>query len=341
MFTDEMPPTPAIQKVRPYSRSSDPHCISRTPVKHTDGSSSILRQVFYVASGMKPRKALAFFLRTLLAPRSTLQWLRFLNDFAAQHTLASPHDDLVQKNLFFFLVYRMPRRSRLNILTEHFDLARQLLDPHMLRTLWIGGSIGLGTVCGRDHQYCLQLLLSDHCGTQHEGVFTVRLVRAVDQALLCKASFVFVRRPCDSYSLIVGGLQGAAHETAKRTVISATRDLGGLRPKDAIMLFLRGVLAHTHSTTTHLIAVSNSSHVINYRVSRDRRKKLPDMDAYWRERGGLAFPPFGFQIPLDPMINDGSGSRRSNAKIAFWNIGSNLIVRRGHDHRISSAFGAA
>ncbi len=299
------------------------------PLKHLAASHSILRQTVGLTSRLKFRKALAFLSRSALSPLLTYRWLKFLGNFTEQHTFAPPNDELIRKSLSSFLVHRMAWRTRLNILIQHFDLARQLLCPHLLQALWTGETVELGTICGRDHHYRLQLLLSDHCGSRHEGVFTLRLVQAADQALLCMASFAFVRRPGDSYSLIIGGLQGSADTDAKRAVISATRDLGGLRPKDAVLLALKGFTAH--STTAYLIAVSNSSHVINHRASKRRKMKLADLDAYWSERGGVPFPPFGFRIPVDPMIDDGCGSRRSNAKVAFWKIGANLIAHRSRD----------
>jgi len=298
------------------------------PLKHLAASHSILQQTISIVSRLKFRKTMAFLLRGSLSPRLTLRWLRFLGEFTEQHTFAPPHDDLIRKSLSSFLVHRMARKTRLNILIQHFELARQLLCPHLLQALWRGEKIELGTICGREHAYRLQLLLSDHCGSRHEGVFTVRLVNAADDALLCMGSFVFVHRPGDSYSLVVGGLQGPAHAEAKRAIISATRDLGGLRPKDAIMLVLKGLIAH--GATPYLIAVGNASHVINHRASKRRKRKLPNLDAYWLDRGGVPFPPFGFRIPADPAINGGCGSRRSNTKIAFWKIGANLITRKGN-----------
>ncbi|MFK4064142.1 DUF535 family protein [Brucella anthropi] len=293
-------PTSATTRLQPDLPKSDEPTIQNAPLKHLAASHSILRQTIGVVSRLKFRKTLAFLSRSALSPWLTFRWLRFLSDFTEQHTFAPPHDDLVRKSLSSFLVHRMPRRTRLNILTQHFDLARQLMCPHVLQALWRGEMIELGTICGRDHRYRLQLLLSDHCDSRHEGVFTVRLVQASDQTLLCMASFVFVRRPGDSYSLIVGGLQRSASADAKRAIISATSDLGG--PKDAVLLVLKGFVVH--SSTTYLIAVSNSSHVINHRTSKRRKMKLPDLDTYWLDRGGVPFPPFGFRIPVDPMISD-------------------------------------
>ncbi|WP_235693242.1 DUF535 family protein [Brucella anthropi] len=324
-------PTSATTWHQPSLPKSDEPTIQNVPLKHLAASHSMLRQTVGIVSRLKFRKTLAFLSRSVLSPGLTFRWLQFLSDFTEQHAFAPPHDDLVRKSLSSFLVHRMAWRTRLNFLTQHFDLARQLMCPHVLQALWRGGMIELGTICGRDHHYRLQLLLSDHCGSRHEGVFTVRLVQASDQTLLCMTSFVFVRRPGDSYSLIVGGLQGSANADAKRAIISATRDLGGLRPKDAVLLVLKGLVVH--SATPYLIAVSNSSHVINHRASKRRTMKLSDLDAYWLERGGVPFPPFGFRIPADPRISDGCGSRRSHTKIDFWKVGANLINRTGRNRR--------
>ena len=325
--------TSAARRPEPSQPYSVVPSNQNVPLKHLAASHSMLRQTSSIVWRLKFRRTLAFLFRSSLSPWLTFRWLRFLGEFTEQHTFAPPHDDLIRKSLSSFLVHRMARKTRLNILIQHFELARQLLCPHVLQALWRGERIELGTIYGKENVYRLQLLLSDRCGSRHEGVFTVRLVNAADEALLCMASFVFLRRPGDSYSLFVGGLQGAAHADAKRAVISATRDLGGLRPKDAIMLVLKGLIAH--GATAYLIAVSNSNHVINHRASKRRKRKLPDLDAYWLDRGGIPFSPFGFRIPADPAINDGCGSRRSNMKIAFWKIGANLITRKSNKDQLS------
>jgi uncharacterized protein len=294
------------------------------PSKQLPASHSILRRTITMGNRLAFRRTIAFWLRFAISPILTLRWLRFLQEFTGQHTFVPPHDDLVRKSLSAFLVHRMACRTRLDILVQHFDVAKSLLQPQMLQTLWRGGKVEVGCVSGRDQDYSLQLSLADHCGSRHEGVFALRLIRAVDRSILCTASFVFLRRPGNSYGIVIGGLQGSAHQDAKRAVISATRDLGGLRPKDAVLLILKGMMVR--SSTPYIIAVSNSRHVINQRASTRRRMRMrSDLDAYWIERGGVRFPPFGFRLPVNPVINERSESRRDIAKIAFWQIGANLL----------------
>ncbi|PSJ54269.1 virK protein [Mesorhizobium soli] len=286
----------------------------------------MLRQTISMGNRLGFRRIMAFWLRFAISPILTLRWLRFLQEFTRQHAFVPPHDDLVRKSFSAFLVHRMAFRSRFDILVQHFDVAGLLLYPRMLQTLWSGKKVEVGSISGRDQDYCLELCLADHCGSRHEGVFALRLIRVVDRAVLCTASFVFVRRPGDSYSIVIGGLQGSAQQDAKRTVIAATRDLGGLRPKDAVLLVLKGMMAR--GATPYLIAVSNSRHVINQRASARRRMRMrADLDAYWIERGGVHFPPFGFRLPVNPVINERCESRRDIAKIAFWQAGANLLTK--------------
>lgn len=125
------------------------------PLKHLAASHSMLRQTVSIVSRLKFRKTLAFMLRSSLSPRLTLRWLRFLGEYTEQHTFAPPHDDLIRKSLSSFLVHRMAWKTRFNILTQHFELARQLLCPHVLQALWRGEKIELGTICGRERAYHL------------------------------------------------------------------------------------------------------------------------------------------------------------------------------------------
>ncbi|KXF77104.1 virK protein [Paramesorhizobium deserti] len=283
------------------------------------------RQATGLALRLTVRRAAAFWLRTAFSPWLTMRWMRFLAAFTDRHVQAPPHDDLLRKSLATFLVHRMSRHRRLKLLMQHFEIAGEILCPNALQTLWQGGHVDIGTVSGRDADYRLELCLSDHCGSRHEGAYSLRLKRCDDGMSLCTASFIFVRCPGNSYSIVIGGMQGPASSEAKRAMIAATRCLGGLRPKDAALLVLKGLMAR--SATPYLIAVSNARHAINQRAARRRRMMLADLDAYWIERGGVHFPQFGFRLPVDPIIGDGGGSRRDISKIAFWKAGVKLLRR--------------
>ncbi|MEZ2126913.1 MULTISPECIES: DUF535 family protein [unclassified Sinorhizobium] len=119
---------------------------------------------------------------------------------------------------------------------------------------------------------------------------------------------------------MIGGIQGPRGDKAKRALITATRDLGGLRPKDAVLLTLHGLVSD--GGAPHLYAVSNERHVMNRRRRKRRRMMLADLDGYWRDRGGERAEPFGFRLSIanDPVIPE--GNRREQSKGAFQNVGA-------------------
>ncbi|WP_236016039.1 DUF535 family protein [Brucella endophytica] len=283
----------------------------------------ILRQAAGLGFRLRVRKAAAFWLRSLIFPRLTLRWFRFLSAFSEYQTRVPPHDDILRKSLSTFLVYRMPRREKLDLLMQHFEIAGEILRPKALDKLWQGGTVNAGTVAGRDQAYRLELSLAENCGCRHEGAFSLCLKRSEDGMALCMASFIFTRAGGGSYSIVIGGMQGPRGEEAKRAVISATRDLGGLRPKDAVLLALRGMM--TRSAVSYLMAVSNARHAINQRAAKRRCRMRADLDGYWTERGGVHFPPFGFRIPFERAAEEGTGSRRDASKAACIKAGASVL----------------
>ena len=154
---------------------------------------------------------------------------------------------------------------------------------------------------------------------QREGECTLCLVREGSATLLSRLTFNFSAVD-GRLALAVGGLQGprAGH---KREVIDATRDLYGLRPKDATLLAAR-VIADGLDAAVH--AVGDALHV-HRRLSDD--PKHSSYDAYWRERGATAGGPLGFVLPpleaLPPSLK-----RRDRAKRAIVEAARRFLVAR-------------
>ncbi|WP_421916554.1 DUF535 family protein [Mesorhizobium sp.] len=274
---------------------------------------------------MSLKRSIVFCLRFLARPGMTLNWLIFLGDFARQNALGCPHDDLVRKSLGTFFVHGASARDRLKLLTNHFRIAAEVLTPEILRALWRGHVIDVRTIEGRSESYRVQLLLADHCGSRHEGVFALRLSRVRDGYALCTAGFIFVRSGYTGISVAIGGIQGPKAIDAKRALITATRCLGGLRPKDAVLLALQGLVSNGGSG--HFMAVSNARHVINQRRRKRRRMMHVDMDGYWVDRGGEPAAPFGFRVPIKPAPPAQGANRREQAKLAFWQAASPLLSK--------------
>lgn len=281
---------------------------------------SILGHVLKLGLRVSLKRAVVFSMRFVRHPFLTARWIAFLGEFGERYRLGLPHDDLVRKSIPTFFLHGASSSGRLDLLLNHFDVASEVLSRRSLMALWRGGALEMGTVSGRAENYRIQLQLADHCGARHEGAFAIRLRRQSDEYTLCTVGFVFVRSGDDTYSLAIGGMQGPKGEDAKRALITATRDLGGLRPKDAALLVLQGLVAEGHAAFIH--AVSNERHVINRRRLKRRKMMMVDLDAYWCDRGGAPAEPFGFRLPvLDTKAAPG-GNRREQSKRAFRDIGA-------------------
>ena len=281
---------------------------------------SILGHVLKLGLRVSLKRAVVFSMRFVRHPLLTARWIAFLGEFGERYRLGLPHDDLVRKSIPTFFLHGASSSERLDLMLDHFDVASEVLSRRSLMALWRGGTLEMGTVSGRSENYRIQLQLADHCGARHEGAFAIRLRRQSDEYTLCTVGFVFVRCNDDTYSLAIGGMQGPKGEDAKRALITATRDLGGLRPKDAALLVLQGLVAEGQTASIH--AVSNERHVINRRRRKRRKMMMADLDAYWCDRGGVPSEPFGFRLPVADGKAAPEGNRRDQSKRAFRDIGA-------------------
>lgn len=313
-------PAQDAQAYRRGSLSSAGRPASGPTTRERARTAPILGQVLKLGLRVSLKRAVVFSMRFARHPFLTMRWIGFLGEFAERYRLGLPHDDLVRKSIPTFFLHGASCGMRLQLLLDHFDVASEVLSRRSLMALWRGSVLEMGTVSGRSENYRIQLQLADHCGARHEGAFAIRLRRQSDNHALCTVGFIFVRGGEEAYSLAIGGMQGPRGEDAKRSLITATRDLGGLRPKDAALLVLQGLVSEGQAAALH--AVSNDRHVINRRRLKRRRMMMADLDAYWRDRGGEPAEPFGFNLPLVDGKAAPEGNRREQSKRAFREIGA-------------------
>lgn len=256
---------------------------------------------------------------------SFAQWIEWQDEFARQYHLPECSSVVARKPVDAYFGYRVDRKTRIGLLMEHYRLSSNLLMPGDLRMLWGGGAVDMGQIRGKKRSYGLSVMRSDAAATRQEGEFAFVLECGDTGLVLCRMTFLLTSVKGQAPTLAVGGLQGDSSPEAKQCVIFATRDLGGLRPKDALVL-VAGAVAHAMGAQA-ILAISNENHVSRARRSR-RLKPLPtDYDAYFTERGGVTGEPFGFIIPIrQPSAT--TSTRRDQAKREFWTAGRNLLMDR-------------
>lgn len=287
------------------------------PISDGPSRSRYLLLLRILTFGLRVRwkRGFLFWLRFAANPLLTIRWWRFITTFAATREFPPPHDELLQKPLSKFLVYGMGSSRRLALLIEHFIIADQILSRESMIGLWRGEWLEMGTVQGRSETYACFIALADRSGGRHEGAFAVKLIRVADMAVLCTARFMFLRQGREGrYTFVVGSMQGPRN--AKQRIVEVTRDLSGLRPKEALLIVLQGLV--TEGGMQHFRAISQARHPIHYRRGSKQSMMLQNVDAFWAERSGQPDDTFGFVVPYSRIYGtDG----RSRSKHWFYNIG--------------------
>lgn len=289
-----------------------------TGASSADGQLSrnaLLWRILTLGLRLRWKRALLFWCRFAANPLPTIRWWRFAATFAAENGLPPPHDELLQKPLSKFLVHGMSSSRRLLLLADHFTIAERILSRDSMTRLWKGEWLEMGAVDGRSETYICQIALADRSGGRHEGAFAVKLLRMSDKALLCTARFTFIRQGSgDCYTFVIGSMQGPRN--AKQRIVDVTRDLSGLRPKEAILIVLQGLAAE--GGTRHFLAVSQARHPIQYRRRRRQSLLISNIDAFWAERSAEAENIYGFKVPYSQIRG---ADRRSQSKAWFYQIG--------------------
>ncbi|MGN6775205.1 DUF535 family protein [Rhizobium sp.] len=276
---------------------------------------ALLWRILTFSLRVRWKRALLFWCRFAANPLLTIRWWRFTAAFAAARELPLPHDELLQKPLSKFLVHGMPNARRLSLLVEHFSIAETIFSRDSMTRLWRGEWLEMGLVQGKSEAYACCIALADRSGGRHEGAFAIKLLRVSDQALLCTARFTFVNQGMEGrYTFVVGSMQGPRN--AKQRIVEVTRDLAGLRPKEAILIVLQGLAAE--GGMQHFLAVSQARHPIQYRRHVRQSMLLSNIDAFWLERSAEPEGVYGFRVPYSTILGT---DRRSQSKSWFYNIG--------------------
>jgi uncharacterized protein len=248
-----------------------------------------------IVSGHGMLMAFLFLFRSFQDLRNVERWLKFISGHFACIGVAAPDLSVLRKPLRSYSRIGLSLADQVSLLEGHYQLAHSLLSNEIHSALCGGRSVSLARLVGAKQDFFLNLKAA-YSGQKHEGEITIAMIGTED-GMLSKLAFLFAR---DAHGLmmIVGGLQGPPAGRDKRIIVRATRQLSGLRPKEAVLVAAQAIA--TVVGAQRIFAVSNATHVINA----DWGAKLhSDYDAFWHERGGRAYQPIGFQLPIEIYAN--------------------------------------
>lgn len=263
--------------------------------------------------------------RFLLRPRDHVEWTSFLRRQTGLRSGALPRD-LLEKPLRSYIRHGLPHRRRLDLLHGHYRVAERRLPAWLGRALWAGQRVVLGELPGR--AFAVRIVLARAIQARQEGELTLTVEDAADGLRLARIAFAFAGEP-DAPDLVIGGLQGLPPGHDKQRIVQATRRMSGMRPK-ALALAATQALARSLGSST-LLAVSRANHTAAEKSRQHRNGFHADYDAFWRERGGVADPRFGFRLPVDPppqaTLRPADAARRQALVEALDRIFVTLIGR--------------
>ena len=249
-------------------------------------------------------------LRALTAPVSAIRWTRYLTALHARVGAATPLARALSKPLRAYLRRDFWPPRRLAILRETWDWLETRFAPAFLKRLCDNDdSLVMEIKARKNSRYGIYIGAAVGAAMQREGEIAIYCARSPQDEKLCRASFS-VATVDGRKALVIGGIQGPP-ATAKREVIDATREMFGLRPKDAVLLAVRAFAAEAGLAEVH--AVSDARHVLSRLAN---TSKFSNYDEYWRERGARCAGPYGYVFePLE--ISGPDGSKREALKCAI------------------------
>lgn len=232
-----------------------------------------------------------YLLRSLLSPIVSTRWARFIRRYHSAVEAGPPPARVLLKPVRSYVHLRLGPAGRFDVLRGHYQLFRQLFSSECVRRVCAGEPIVVAELAARKGSvYRLAIAASTRVSMQREGELAIFLVKRGVEEPVSKLSLALARVDGD-LAVLIAGLQGPS-VGHKRDVIDATRELHGLRPKDATLLAARAFARAVGATSVH--AIANSHHVLA-RLS--GASKHADYDAYWRERGAAPGGPLGFVFP--------------------------------------------
>jgi len=261
------------------------------------------------------------------------RWLGFLDEFAQAHGLPPAGADLLMKPLNQYMTAGLSRAERIRLLRMHYAAMTTFAAPPLVRQLWSGGTFDAGTVSGKTGRYMLWLCATNVFQTRKEGEITIALRDCQSEQTLARLTFLLAAIEPARPGMMIGGLQGPRQTDAKELIVSATRDLHGLRPRDAV---LTAALAIANGIgAREAWAVPGSMHVHNTRERRLQKRLFVDYDEVWAERGARRAWPFGwlFAVPAATARSGktANGRRRDAVKEAIWTLAQSAFGGESQD----------
>lgn len=219
------------------------------------------------------------------------QWVSFIDDYCEHHLGApAPVEMIRTKFMRRFYSRKVGAAQRLKLLQSHYQVLETHLRSDIIGRLLGGEALTLGELSGKSGtQYAFSVAVHDRY--RYEGDLTLFMHRAADNQLLAALTFSLGFAAHQTIEMRIGGLQGPAGEDAKQIVVDVTRDLHGLRPKNAVLDVFYDLAEVLQAATIEAVGMAN--HPLNDRG----HAVVCNNDVFWEENGALRGRDGNYRLP--------------------------------------------
>jgi uncharacterized protein len=220
------------------------------------------------------------------------RWIRSMQQIYASNGANPVPLIIIRKKCFFKYVskqFKFPERSKL--IEEHYLITAFLFSRYTCTMMLNMRAISLAHIEGVSGKI-FSLSLVQRPELCSEGELSIILQEQCNGKRLATLTFLFVRKKF-SLGILIGGMQGPNCENSKAEIVEATRELFGLRPKNAVLCALYAmcmVLPITHFESVS--CKNNPSKKIGKAFKADN-------DGFWAEISNTMSNAGDFVLPLD------------------------------------------
>lgn len=247
---------------------------------------------FFARSGLKHNWML--FLRGLIAPQMTLDWLDLWQS-PMLLPLKESHPRVLLKLVRQYLQCHLRPEQRWEALRNHYSFVLKTFQAAALKEIFsCPGALLAELPVDEVGQFSIRLVYDNLF--EKEGELSLLVHDEQKKAPLFAMTFCVSSNQPGRRKIFVGGLQGCPLARDHDLIVAITRGIFGLRPK-AALLFALQQLAFVWNVPT-IRGVSNQNRVL----PPDNQPIHADYDQFWIESGGQLDSDTNFTLPVAPSL---------------------------------------
>ena len=226
------------------------------------------------------KKALLFWIKYLGHPKAVNNWLQYSHNYHKSLGKEFSTWKFFYKPMRAYIVRGYKLQQRINLIKSHYEIMSETFPQNYTVKLSGEQETLLNTLTGKSGiEY--SITMGSLIRFRREGELSVIMRDKTDNIVLAIITFVLAKKPDGSRFMLIGGVQGPSVKTGKERVVKATRDLNGLRPKNAVLNAIYPLAKFFD--VKEIEAISMANHPVKNTNQRKQKTFFADYDSFWSE----------------------------------------------------------